>query len=535
MTKTTRIRITIQTERLLVMGRSRILYSACAECGDEVRLLTVDEAALLARVNPLEIHRSVEVGELHSIETTEGVLLVCFKSLNNWTSNQKEGELEMKNSKNRVLVAICCAILVGSLILSRPFASHAQTKPSAKQTKLSRSVGGNSTSFTPQSGGASVKGTGTAGTIPKWLDDSTIGNSVMSEAGGNVGIGTASPGSKLSVAGMVETTLGGYKFPDGTLQSTAAVSGLTSVFHDATLKGTGTSASPLGLNVPLVFDGSSLGTYPVLRVLGKSDDFPGVMTVTDVNPPGPDTTGVALTVVSNNWIAIDGQGQFAGVDGFSPTIGVLATGGEFGVYTHCYTPGCSAVYAYTLGPGSNHAGTFQGDVQITGTLTKGGGSFRIDHPLDPENKYLSHSFVESPDMMNIYNGNVITDGNGGAVITLPEWFEALNKDFRYQLTVIGTFAQAIVAEKIKGNRFQIKTDIPGVEVSWQVTGIRRDAWANKHRIPTEENKSEKERGFYLHPELYNQPEEKNIEWARPAEMVQKMKREREQVKFRQQQ
>src|SRR5262249_50599128 len=145
------------------------------------------------------------------------------------------------------------------------------------------------------------------------------------------------------------------------------------------------------------------------------------------------------------------------------------------------------------------AGFFDGDVQVTGNLSKAGGSFKIDHPLDPENKYLSHSFVESPDMMNIYNGNITTDGNGRAVVDLPDWFEALNKDFRYQLTVVGTFAQAIVAEKVKGNRFVIQTNAPGVEVSWQVTGIRQDAWANKNRIPVEEMKSDKERGFYLHP------------------------------------
>lgn len=63
-------------------------------------------------------------------------------------------------------------------------------------------------------------------------------------------------------------------------------------------------------------------------------------------------------------------------------------------------------------------------------------------------------------------------------------------------------------EKIKGNRFAIKTDVPRVEVSWQLPGIRRDAWANKHPIPTEENKSEKVRGYHLHPDLYDQPEEK---------------------------
>ncbi|HZU27273.1 MAG TPA: hypothetical protein VFA04_17230, partial [Bryobacteraceae bacterium] len=121
-------------------------------------------------------------------------------------------------------------------------------------------------------------------------------------------------------------------------------------------------------------------------------------------------------------------------------------------------------------------------------LSKGGGSFRIDHPLDPENKYLYHSFVESPDMMNVYNGNVITDRKGYATVTLPDYFEALNRDYRYQLTVIGVFAQAIVARKIEKNRFVIRTDKPDVEVSWQVTGIRHDAWANEHRIPVEEAK-----------------------------------------------
>ena len=121
-------------------------------------------------------------------------------------------------------------------------------------------------------------------------------------------------------------------------------------------------------------------------------------------------------------------------------------------------------------------------------LQVGRDSFKIDHPLDPANKYLSHSFVESPDMMNIYNGNVVTDGNGDALVPLPEWFETLNRDFRYQLTVIGQFAQAIVANKVANNQFSIKTDKPNVEVSWQVTGIRQDAWANAHRIPVEEEK-----------------------------------------------
>ena len=157
------------------------------------------------------------------------------------------------------------------------------------------------------------------------------------------------------------------------------------------------------------------------------------------------------------------------------------------------------------------AGYFSGNVNVTGTLSKGGGSFRIDHPLDPENKYLQHSFVESPDMMNVYNGNIVTDADGYATVTLPDYFEILNKDFRYQLTVSGEFAQAIVAEKVTGNWFIIQTDIPNVEVSWQVTGIRKDKWAEANRIQVEMDKPEIEKGYYMHYKEWNQPVEKAID------------------------
>jgi hypothetical protein len=151
-----------------------------------------------------------------------------------------------------------------------------------------------------------------------------------------------------------------------------------------------------------------------------------------------------------------------------------------------------------------------GDCDVQGTLSKGAGSFKIDHPLDPENRYLYHSFVESPDMMNVYNGNVVTDGAGDAVVTLPEWFEVLNRDFRYQLTVIGQFAQAIVGSEISGNRFTIRTDKPHVKVSWQVTGIRQDAFANANRIAVEELKAPEDRGLYLHPAAFGLGEERSV-------------------------
>jgi trimeric autotransporter adhesin len=152
-----------------------------------------------------------------------------------------------------------------------------------------------------------------------------------------------------------------------------------------------------------------------------------------------------------------------------------------------------------------------GNAAVTGTLSKAGGSFRIDDPIDPGGKYLSHSFVESPDMKNIYDGVVTLDAHGSGVVTMPEWFDALNRDFRYQLTAIGAPGPKLyVAEEMKGNTFRIAGGKKGQRVSWQVTGIRQDAWANAHRIPTEEAKPAAEQGTYLHPELFGAGPEKAI-------------------------
>ena len=126
----------------------------------------------------------------------------------------------------------------------------------------------------------------------------------------------------------------------------------------------------------------------------------------------------------------------------------------------------------------------------------------VDHPTDPKNKYLSHSFVESQEMLNVYSGTVTTNRDGTARVKLPAYFEALNRDFRYQLTVIGRFAQAMVSQEIKDNQFAIRTNPGRVKVCWQVTGVRKDAWAEAHRIEAEVRKPKAERGRYLHPELF---------------------------------
>jgi hypothetical protein len=215
-----------------------------------------------------------------------------------------------------------------------------------------------------------------------------------------------------------------------------------------------------------------------------------------------------------------GGSGVAGVNNAGGT-GVYGTGGN-GVIAISTTSGGVGLGAYNTSTGDalfaeNQSGGFAafflGDVDVDGNLSKAGGSFKIDDPQDPANKYLYHSFVESPDMMNIYNGNVTTDASGNAVVTMPDWFEALNQDFRYQLTVMGQFAQAMVATKMANHQFAIKTDKPSVEVSWQVTGVRHDAWANAHRIPVEQAKADQDRGLYLHPELFGASPDKSIALA----------------------
>jgi hypothetical protein len=176
-----------------------------------------------------------------------------------------------------------------------------------------------------------------------------------------------------------------------------------------------------------------------------------------------------------------------------------------------------------LAPNSSIAAAFYGNVSITssaggagtlnvlGFITKAGGGFKIDDPLDPENKYLYHSFVESPDMMNIYNGIIELDALGEAIVQLPAYFEALNKDFRYQLTSIGQSQPNLyVADEIQNLQFRIAGGKPHAKASWQVTGVRQDPVANANRYISEVAKEPEAKGYYLHTAAYKQPADKDL-------------------------
>jgi hypothetical protein len=366
--------------------------------------------------------------------------------------------------------------------------------------------------------------------------------------------------------------------------------------------GNGTTASPLGVAVPLFLRGAvAIGaiTPAVVEVvnteqggLGISGRGGSLTTGAGVDNGGVGVEGLGGTGLSTGGFGGTGVSAVGGNSGGTGGAGVQAIGGGAGgSITAIGGPGVRALGGTSTdgggGPGviatggsgpavtgtgvvghggdsetgvggdgvqgfAGHghapgfdgaAGTFFGDVVVTdnldvesdvsvhGNLTVFGVKhFKIDHPLDPENKYLYHAAIESSEVLNVYSGNVVTDLTGEGVVTFPDWFEAINRDFRYQLTVVGTFALAIVAEEIQNNQFRIRTSAPGVRVSWQVTGVRSDAVMRKHPFKAEQDKPERERGTYLSPESFNQPEEKSVLFVQHPQVVQGIKESRKNAK-----
>jgi hypothetical protein len=282
-------------------------------------------------------------------------------------------------------------------------------------------------------------------------------------------------GAAIQVFGNSAAPFNGQLFLDSGANNTAAL-----IFRTAPTNGTITERMRVGSNGNVSIGTTSTSTAR-LNVIAASGGA--------ISAFAPNATSITGTSTTNR-----------GVAGFS-TSGIGTLGNSLsGIGVRGSTNSTAGL-----------AGQFAGNVQIIGNLTKSSGSFKIDHPLDPENKYLSHSLVESPDMMTIYNGTVVLDAKGQSVVTMPAWFDALNKDFRYQVTAIGRPGPDLhIAEEIKGNQFKIGGGKPGMKVSWQVTGVRQDAYATANRLPVEEDKPAKERGMYLNPEAFGQPKNKGI-------------------------
>ncbi|MBI4547125.1 MAG: hypothetical protein HY707_04040, partial [Ignavibacteriae bacterium] len=340
------------------------------------------------------------------------------------------------------------------------------------------------------------------------------GTSSSTDGSGVYGIAIRSTGATNGVKGQSNSTTGRGVFG---VAPTFGVAGYASATSGTNYGVFGETISPAGYGV--YGNSNNVGVFGsgVTGVRGQattgffgvhgtsSSEGWGVYGVGGIGVRGETNSNVPSNNVGVYGLATPTSGFADGVWGVSNSTsgagvfgnGNASSGTNYGVYG-------------TTNSSSGYAGFFSGRVHVAGTLSKSGGQFKIDHPLDPANKYLNHSFVESPDMMNIYNGNITLDAGGEAWVILPEWFEALNKDFRYQLTGIGGFAPVYIAEEITGNRFKIAGGIAGMKISWQVTGIRKDAWAEKYRIPVEEEKKEDERGRYINPDAFGLSKEMGI-------------------------
>jgi hypothetical protein len=253
--------------------------------------------------------------------------------------------------------------------------------------------------------------------------------------------------------------------------------------------------------------GAGSGAAPLVPVgaWGDSHDGMGVFGSSSYNV----LHGQSYGVHGEGVVGVEGSGTVAALN--------VSTTLSYGVEGDSYLVGDLRVglFGYASGGTDNFAGYFVGPINVNGTVHTSGAVIRMDDPVDPENQYLSHAVVSSPDMMNIYNGEIVLDANGMAVVELPRWFEALNRDFRYQLTALDQAQPALhVARRIEGNRFTIAGGVPGASVSWMVTGVRHDAWANAHRVAVESVKPKGERGLFLHPTELGKAADKGIDWER---------------------
>jgi hypothetical protein len=251
-------------------------------------------------------------------------------------------------------------------------------------------------------------------------------------------------------------------------------------------------------------------------------DFPGITTPTVGILSSAYAKGIWARASSSQYaVGVDATGR-NGILGRSSSSGTESDAGVQGISEG--RNGNGVVGEANNGPlaygvwgksTSGLAGAFHGRVSVYGTLSKSGGGFQIDCPGRETESYLRHSFVESPDMKNLYDGIVVLDESGEGRVDLPDWFAELNRDYRYQLTSIGQPAPDLhIAAEVAENSFRIAGGMAGSKVSWQVTGTRKDRWADANRIVVQEDKPEDLRGTYLHPEAFGEPESRGEGYRR---------------------
>ena len=378
-----------------------------------------------------------------------------------------------------------------------------------------------------------VNNTQSGAGVEGYAANTSYGIGVLGNSAGSTGIGVEGTtagsygvfGWSTAVSGASYGVYGSSSSPGG-----AGVYGIGATGVVGVSTGAGPGGSFTGSTAAA---GSALNGMDGASVTGGNSDPKNATNGGDGLVAAGGSSGFTSSASGRGGAGISGVGGLAHIvliDGLG-IVGELGPGGSFtggnntGEACECGGDGIDAQPGVDQGStqADGYAGNFTGDVFISGTLNNQSPEVKMDDPLDPANKYLVHASVGSSEMKNMYDGTVTTDSLGHATVQLPGWFQVLNSDFRYQLTVIGQFAQAIVAREIENNQFEIRTSAPGVKVSWQVTGVRQDAYAKAHPLVVEPEKLTRMRGFYIRPELYGAPAEKQIEWARHPHMMQKIK------------
>jgi hypothetical protein len=438
-----------------------------------------------------------------------------------WTGNASLGNSALTQSGSTISTSF--AFQAGTIIGRSSSAAKNSAAISGNQTSATGivfGVLGSTNSTTAGAVGVSGSDWSTTGAVT-----GVSGQVISSTAGalGVFGVNWAKTGQVYGVKGMTSSSglqaAGVTGIDDSATGLIYGVSGLTGSSGVGASGVWGVEWSATGV-VYGVSGQSNSATANAAGVYAYAEAATGAtqgVSALDVSTSGTGVLGVA-SAKTGATVGVSGQSaSTSGVGVLGETTASGATAGKFvnAAGSGLILEGLSKT-TKVFSVDSSGNGTFAGNLSVTGKVTKGSGSFKIDDPLEPEKKYLSHSFVESPDMMNVYNGNIVTDKHGVAMVVLPDYFEALNRDFRYQLTVIGQLAQAYVAREIEKNHFVIRTSKPGVKVSWLITGIRKDAYANANRIPVEEEKPAEEQGYYLHPEAFGQPASKSIAAAHQA-------------------
>jgi len=261
-----------------------------------------------------------------------------------------------------------------------------------------------------------------------------------------------------------------------------------------------------------------LGTGNVVHMTIDADGDVGIGDTTpnarlDVEDSGAcilATSSAGTAINGSGNVGVSGSGDDAGVYG-SGYYGVEGVGGTVGVYGHSNANYTYGVYGECDWP-DGYGVYSEGHCTVGGNFyASGSKSFKIDHPLDPANRYLCHYSLESPEVLNVYRGRIVLDARGEAWADLPRYFGSINCNFEYQLTAIGAAMPTLhVAEEIANNHFKIAGGQPGKQVSWQVTARRDDPWVRTHGAPVEQDKADRERGKYLCPELYGQPKDLRV-------------------------